>query len=146
MDDTASANGQPQDVAMRMAEHDRLIHTLGIALDMVGPGRAVTRMTVAEAHLNSFDMGHGAAIYALADAAFSYACNADNVRAVAARCTIDYLAPTQAGDLLCATAQRTAEAGRTGVYDVTVTNQRDETVALFRGVARKIGGPVTAFA
>jgi acyl-CoA thioesterase len=38
-----------------------------------------------------------------------------------------------------------SKAGRSGVYDVTVTNQRGERVAVFRGRSRTMKGtPVAA--
>ena len=42
-------------------------------------------------------------------------------------------------------ASETSLAGRTGVYDIRITNQRDELVAVFRGRSYRMKGrPVVA--
>ena len=41
-----------------------------------------------------------------------------------------------------AEAREQSRKGRTGVYDVRVSNGRDELVALFRGKSYKVRGPV----
>ncbi|KDB60811.1 acyl-coenzyme A thioesterase PaaI domain protein, partial [Bordetella bronchiseptica B18-5 (C3)] len=56
--------------------------------------------------------------------------------------TIDYLAPGLEGDVLTAVAQERSLAGRTGIYDVTVTNQQGRSVAVFRGRSYRIRGQV----
>ena len=48
------------------------------------------------------------------------------------------------GDVLTATATEQDTVGRTGVYDVSVTNQDGETVGLFRGRIRHTGGQLVA--
>ena len=63
-------------------------------------------------------------------------------RLVIQRNTIDYLAPGREGDVLAAEAVEQALAGKTGVYDVTVTNQDGSTIALFRGKSHRVGGMV----
>ncbi|MBT3358962.1 MAG: hotdog fold thioesterase [Rhodospirillaceae bacterium] len=142
MSETTSATNEAQRVAAWMVERDRLVQSLGITLDNIGDGFATARMRVNETMLNSFAMGHGGALFAVADAAFSYACNAGNRKSVAVHCTIDYLAATEEGDRLTAIAQLTARTGRNAIFDVPVTNEQGVTVVLFRGVARQIGGSV----
>ena len=92
--------------------------------------------------LNGHKTCHGGFIFALADSAFAFSCNSRNVSTVASGCTIDYLAPGFEGDLLTAVAQERSLAGRTGVYDVTVTNQDGRNVALFRGRSYRIKGQI----
>ena len=58
---------------------------------------------------------------------------ADNEMTVASGFSIDLLRPSHLGDLLTAHAVEVSKAGRTGVYDVEVTNQNNERVAVFRG-------------
>ena len=72
--------------------------------------------------------------------AFAYACNSHNLTTVASGCAIDFTAPTQSGDVLTARATERQLAGRTGVYDIEVTNQRGETIALLRGKSYRIKG------
>ena len=81
-------------------------------------------------------------IFALADTAFAYACNSRNVNTVAQSATVNFLAPGQLGDRLVAEAREEALTGRSGVYHVTVRNQKDEKIAVFQGLSRSIGGPI----
>ena len=76
------------------------------------------------------------------DTAFGIACNTHNLRTVAASGQIDYLRPGLKGDVLLATAMERAVGRRLGLYDVALTNQHGETVALFRGKSCRVDGTV----
>ena len=82
----------------------------------------------------------GGFIFTLADSCFAYACNSHNQSTLAAGARIDFLAPGRAGDVLLARAEERALAGRTGIYDVTVSNQDGKEIALFRGNSHRIKG------
>ena len=123
-----------------MWARDRASQGLGLRLVDVGAGTAVLEMTVREDMLNGHDICHGGFIFTLADSAFAYACNSYNLNTVASGCAIEFTAPARAGDVLTARAHERQLAGRTGVYDVEVANQRGETVALFRGKSYRIKG------
>jgi acyl-CoA thioesterase len=110
----------------------------------VGAGTAVLEMTVREDMLNGHDICHGGFIFTLADSAFAYSCNSYNLVTVASGCTIDFIAPARHGDVLRAQAHERSVSGRTGVYDIEVTNQRGEKIALFRGKSYRIKGHVVA--
>ncbi|NNM00163.1 MAG: hydroxyphenylacetyl-CoA thioesterase PaaI, partial [Gammaproteobacteria bacterium] len=112
-------------------------------LSEVGPGRAVMQMTVTDAMLNGHDVCHGGFLFTLADTAFAYACNSQDEAALAQGASIDFLKPAHAGDVLTATAVQLQQGRRTGLYDVTVTNQAQQRLALFRGRAFRVGGSVT---
>lgn len=112
----------------------------GMQLDAVGPGTAVMSMTVEDCQANGHKICHGGVIFALADSAFAFACNSYNKVTVAQTNSITFVAPGKAGDRLTATAQEIARSGRSGTWDVTVTNQVGATIALFRGLARTISG------
>jgi len=90
-------------------------------------------MTVRDDMLNGFDITHGGFVFALADTAFAIACNEDAQVTVAAGADISFLKPTRGGQELTATAERRTRSGRTGVYDVTVTDETGDVVAEFRG-------------
>ncbi|MGE4244115.1 hydroxyphenylacetyl-CoA thioesterase PaaI [Ramlibacter sp.] len=106
------------------------------------PGRAVMRMTVREPMLNGHKICHGGFIFTLADSTFAFACNSHNKVAVAAGCTIEFLKPGQLGDVLTCEGIERVLQGRHGIYDMKVTNQRDEVVAMFRGKSAQIAGTV----
>lgn len=125
-----------------MYERDAASQALGARLESVGPGRAVMRMPVRKDMLNGHRTCHGGFIFALADSTFAFACNSRNLVTVASGCTIDFLAPAFEGDLLTATAVEYSLAGRTGIYDVHVTNQEGKEIAVFRGRSYRIKGTV----
>lgn len=118
------------------------IRWLGMELQSVGPGRAVFGMTIAATMTNGHGNCHGGFIFSLADTAFGFACNSYNANCVAQHCNITFVTPAVVGDRLTATCVEVSRAGRSGVYDVTVTNQRGETVALMRGHSRMVKGEV----
>ena len=127
----------PQQIAEavrdQMVANDRAARTLGIVVTAIAPGRATTTMTVREDMLNGHDICHGGLITTLADTCFAYACNAYNEITVASGFSVDLMAAGRLGDVLTASAIEVGKGGRTGVYDITVTNQRDERIAVFRG-------------
>jgi acyl-CoA thioesterase len=127
----------PQQVAEAsrdaMWANDRASKALGIRIVAVGPGTATLAMTVREDMLNGHDICHGGLVTTLADSAFAFACNAYNEVSVAAGFDVNLFAASRLGDVLTATAHEVSKTGRTGVYDIAVTNQRGEAVAAFRG-------------
>ena len=127
-------------IAAVIEREDRASRLLGMRLVEVGPGRARLSMRVTGEMVNGQKVCHGGLIFSLADSSFGYACNTHNQRALAASCSIEFLAPAQLGDELTANAQETAHAGRTRVYDVRVTNQAGEVIALFRGKSATVKG------
>ncbi|HEX4884389.1 MAG TPA: hydroxyphenylacetyl-CoA thioesterase PaaI [Casimicrobiaceae bacterium] len=129
-------------VADRMWANDAASQALGMQVVDVGPGTARVTMRVRRDMLNGHDICHGGFIFTLADSAFAYACNSYNLVTVASGCSIDFLAPAREGDELVAHAHERSASGRTGVYDIEVTNQRGEKIALFRGKSYRIKGHV----
>jgi acyl-CoA thioesterase len=116
-----------------MWANDRASKALGMVVAEIGPGRAVLTMTVREDMLNGLDICHGGLVTTLADSAFAFACNAHNEITVASGFDVNLLAPARLGDLLTARAVELSRSGRTGVYDIAVSNQRGEAIAAFRG-------------
>ena len=129
-------------VADSMYARDTASIALGIRIETVGPGRADMGMAVRPDMLNGHAICHGGFIFTLADSAFAYACNSYNLASVSSGCSIDFLAPARAGDVLTARAHERSASGRTGVYDIEVVNQRGEKIALFRGKSYRIKGHV----
>ncbi len=127
----------PQQIAdaVRVAMYaaDRATRSLGITIDAMTPGAAALRMTVRPDMLNGLGSCHGGFITALADSAFAFACNSHNELTVASGLAIELMAPAREGDVLIAAASEVSRGGRLGLYDVVVTNQCGERVALMRG-------------
>ncbi|MBM3386348.1 MAG: hydroxyphenylacetyl-CoA thioesterase PaaI [Betaproteobacteria bacterium] len=137
----------PQDIARKVGEtlfsaDVASKETMGMALLVCEPGRAVMRMEVKALHLNGHQICHGGFIFTLADSTFAFACNSHNKNAVAAGCSIEFLRPGRLGDVLSCEGVEQTLSGRHGIYDMTVTNQRGEVVAVFRGKSAQIAGTV----
>ena len=127
-------------VRAEMVARDRASRGLGFQVMDVQPGRATVRVTVRDDMLNAHDVCHGGLIAALADSAFGFACNSYNELAVAMGFEIDIVAPARLGDVLTARCAEVSRTRRTGVYDVDVTNQRGQRIAVFRGRSYTIKG------
>ena len=129
-------------VAERMFASDRASRALGMKIANVGPGCATLTMTVRADMVNGHAICHGGFIFTLADSAFAFACNSYNFNTVAQGCSIEFLAPANEGDVLTAVAQERSLSGRTGVYDIEVTSQHGQTIALFRGKSYRVKGHI----
>ena len=106
------------------------------------PGRASMRMAVREEMLNGHQICHGGFIFTLADSTFAFACNSRNFATVASGASIEFLRPAHLGDVLSCEGVEQLLQGRHGVFDMKVSNQRGETVAMFRGKSAQIKGSV----
>ena len=114
-------------------QRDSASAMLGMVVELDEPGRSIVSMTVRGDMLNGFAITHGGIVFALADTAFAIACNEDERVTVAAGADITFLKSTRAGQTLTATAVRRVVSGRTGLYDVTVSDETGDPVAEFRG-------------
>ena len=137
----------PEQLAARVGEamfaNDRASReTMGMELVACTPGRAVMRMVLDERHLNGHRICHGGFIFTLADSTFAFACNSRNQSTVAAGCSIEFLKPGRLGDVLTCEGVEQVLQGRHGIYDMKVTNQRGEVVAMFRGKSAQVQGQV----
>ena len=129
-----------ENCAKAMFSRDRASQKLGMKIESIAPGRAVLSMAVTEDMIQGHGSCHGGYLFTLADSAFAFACNSYNKVTVAQSNSITYVAPARTGDRLTAMAVEIARSGRSGTWDVTVTNQDGATIALFRGLARTISG------
>ena len=128
--------------AQVMLADDIATKQLGMHLESVGPGVACLRMRVAESMLNGHSTCHGGFLFTLADSTFAFACNSFNLVAVAASASIEFLAPAYRDDELTAIANVQSQGRLTGLYDVVITNQKAQRIALFRGRSHRIGKPL----
>jgi acyl-CoA thioesterase len=137
----------PDEIAARVGEAmfaaDRASREfMQMELVSCAPGRAVMRMTVRAEMLNGHEICHGGFIFTLADSTFAFACNSRNKVTVAAGCSIEFLKPGKLGDVLTCEGVEQMLQGRHGIYDMKVTNQHGEVVAMFRGKSAQIPGHV----
>ena len=122
-----------QRCADKMLQADRASRSLGIDIEIPAAGSAVARMFVRKDMVNGFDICHGGLVFALADTAFAFACNAYDDLTVAGGGNIEFLRPGLRGDELTAVATELHRNKKGGLYKVEIHNQDNKLVALFQG-------------
>ncbi|OGJ88567.1 MAG: phenylacetic acid degradation protein [Candidatus Raymondbacteria bacterium RifOxyA12_full_50_37] len=105
-----------------------------IRLVEVAPGTATATMEITANHLNSLGTVQGGAIFTLADLAFAAASNAHGTVAVALNVSINFLKAVGVGTLY-ANATENSINPKVATYTVRVTNEKDELIATFEGLA-----------
>lgn len=126
--------------ASAMWNDDSASQRLDMTLDHIAPGHATLSMTMTKDMSNGHGNCHGGYMFTLCDSAFAFACNSYNQMVVAQHCSVTYLAPGRIGDRLTATAREVSRKGRSGIYDVRLTNQDGVHIAEFRGHSRTVKG------
>jgi acyl-CoA thioesterase len=114
----------------------------GITIEEARAGYARLSMTIRADMLNGHRIVHGGMVFALADTAFAYVCNARNEKTVAAQASIVFLGSAAEGETLIAEAEEAATAGRSGVTRVSVRTGEGRAIAEFTGYSRTVGGAV----
>src|SRR5688572_21572779 len=128
-----------QDVVNRMMREDLFSQWLGIAILEIREGYSRIKMTLRQEMLNGFNVVHGGIAFSLADSAFAFACNNRNNLSMALDTNITFTKQMQPGDVLTAEAKEMHNGRSTGLYLITVTNQHNEQVALFKGTCFRTG-------
>lgn len=128
-----------QQVVNHMMDHDAFSQWLGIEVIEVKEGYSKIQMTIRKEMVNGFGIVHGGLHFSLADSAFAFACNNRNNLSVALDVTITFTKAVNVGDVLTAEAKEVHNGRSTGVYLITVFNQKNEQVALFKGTCFRTG-------
>ena len=123
----------PEAVVTHMMQHDLFSQWLGIEVLAVSAGYSKIKMTVRNEMINGFGIVHGGIAFSLADSAFAFACNNRNVLSVALDTSINFTKPVHVADILIAEAKELHNGKSTGLYHITITNQHNHMVALFKG-------------
>ena len=122
-----------KDVVTHMMENDLFSQWLGIEVLEIREGYSKIKMTVRPEMINGFGIVHGGIAFSLSDSAFAFACNNRNVLSVALDTSINFTKPVHVGDVLIAEANELHNGKSTGLYHITVKNQNEHIVALFKG-------------
>lgn len=126
-------NTLPQQVVAHMMERDLFSQWLGIEIIEIREGYAKTKMTIRTEMVNGLGIVHGGIAFSLADSTFAFGCNNRNNLSVALDTSINFLKPVHVGDVIVAEAKEIHNGRSTGLYQITITNQNDHVVALFKG-------------
>lgn len=117
-----------------MLQHDRFTQWLGVAVLEIREGYSRIRMQIRDEMVNGFGIIHGGITFSLADSAFAFACNNRNQLSVALDTSINFIKAVQVGDILTAEATELHPGQSTGLYQVQITNQHHQLVAVFKGL------------
>lgn len=128
-----------EQVVHKMMRDDLFSQWLGITVAEVREGYSKIRMALRQEMINGFGIIHGGIAFSLADSAFAFACNNRNNLSVALDTSITFTKATRPGDVLTAEAKELHNGRSTGLYLITITNQHNEQVALFKGTCFRTG-------
>lgn len=134
-----SSSVTPTQVVDKMMRDDLFSQWLGISVIEVREGYSKIKMTVRSEMINGFGIVHGGVAFSLGDSAFAFACNNRNNLSVALDTSINFTKPVHVGDELIAEAKEIHNGKSTGLYHITITNQRDHVVAMFKGTCFRTG-------
>ena len=130
------------DIVSYMMENDLFSQWLGIEVLEIKEGYSRIKMVVRKEMVNGFGIVHGGIPFSLADSAFAFACNNRNNLSVALDVTITFTKAVNIDDVLIAEAKEVHNGRSTGVYLISITNQKDQQVALFKGTCFRTGKPL----
>lgn len=120
-------------VVDRMYNNDPFSQWLGIKRIEDGAGKSILQMTIRKEMLNGFDIAHGGITYSLADSALAFASNGHGRMSVSVETSISHTESLKEGDVITAIAEEKSLTNKIGIYHITITNQNDQVVALFKG-------------
>jgi acyl-CoA thioesterase len=126
-------NNLPNKVVNQMFENDAFSKWLGIEVIQINEGFCELILTVREKMTNGFNIAHGGITYSLADSALAFASNSHGRKCVSVETSISHTKPSLIGDVLTARAVEKSISNKIGIYEITITNQDQVIVALFKG-------------
>ncbi|MGG0846250.1 PaaI family thioesterase [Peribacillus simplex] len=106
-------------------KNDPYAQSLGIQLTKFEAGTAEATLEVQSHMVNAYGTVHGAVIYALADHAFSVACNAYGKTSLGLSTTIQFIESAKPGDKIVARATEVKRNYRTGFYRIDVLHEQN---------------------
>lgn len=124
---------EAKSIVQKMMEKDAFSQWMNIEVVAIQPGYSILKTTVVPEMVNGFLIAHGGISYSLADSALAFAANAHGKQCVSIETSISHTRPAKIGDILVATCKELNRGKTIGVYQVTVCNQDQKTIALFKG-------------
>jgi len=126
-------------VVDKMMKDDLFSQWLGIEVMEIKEGYSKIKMTIRKEMINGLGVVHGGIAFSLGDSCFAFACNNRNNLSVALDTAINFTKPVHVGDELVAEAREVHNGKSTGLYHISITNQRDHVVAFFKGTCFRTG-------
>ncbi|TFG05727.1 MAG: PaaI family thioesterase [Promethearchaeota archaeon] len=113
------------DIIREKFRDDKFAQNLGIVIDELADDFVKMHMLLTPKINNFYDRPHGAAIYGLADAAFSVIGNNQNVISVALDCSITYHSSPNTGQVLHVEGSLIKQTRRIGTYIFKLYTEND---------------------
>ena len=129
----------PSSIVSEILRKDLFSQWLGIEIVDIKEGYSKIKMTVRKEMMNGLGVVHGGIAFSLSDSAFAFACNNRNNLSLALDTSINFTKAIMPDDVLTAEAKEIHNGRSTGLYLITVTNQRQEQVAHFKGTCFRTG-------
>ena len=123
----------PSDIISEMFDHDGFSKWLGITRVKEELGHVILELEVNQDMLNGFGIAHGGISYSLADSALAFASNSHGKKAYSIETSISHLQMVKPGDIMRAEAIEIHRTYKIGIYEVRITNQKNELIAIFKG-------------
>lgn len=123
----------PTEIVQLMLEKDAFSKWMGVNVELITKGSCILSLNISADMLNGFGILHGGISYSLSDSALAFAANAYGYKCVSIETSISHLKSVKSDDTLKATAIEVHRGRSIGVYQVTVNNQLNEAVAMFKG-------------
>ena len=114
-------------------KNDMFIVNVGIELLEISPGYAKAKLEVEEKHLNALKTVQGGVLFTLADIAFAAAINAHGSSAVLINANMSFVKTATKGTLI-AEAKETSINPKIATYNVNITDDEGDIVAIFQGM------------
>jgi acyl-CoA thioesterase len=131
----------PKEVLEHMMQHDAFSQWLGIEVLKVNEGYSKIKMLVRREMINGFGIVYGGIAFSLTDSAFTFACNNRNNISVALDVTITFTKAVNVGDELIAEAKEMHNGRSTGVYLITINNQKMNRLLFLKALVLEPANP-----
>jgi len=132
-----------KDAIVSAVKNEPFALALNMELVELEKGHSVVQMIYEPEKMNNiYDHAHGGALYALIDEAFETAGQTDGTVAVALNVNVTYVSSPKRGLQLRAEARRVSQTKKTASYDIKVTDQNGNLIALCQALAFDTGKPI----
>lgn len=127
-------NNLAERVVSRMYDQDWFSQWLGIEIVELRTGFCKLKMQIRKEMLNGFAIAHGGITYSLADSALAFASNSHGRQSVSVETSISHTVSLKENDIIYAVSEEKSLTNKIGIYLITVMNEQNQTVALFKGI------------
>jgi acyl-CoA thioesterase len=121
------------EIVQKMMQGDHFSKWMGVEVLDVSEGLAILQMVLTKEMVNGFSIAHGGISYSLSDSALAFAANSYGKKCVSIETSISHTRPANIGDTLTAKCIELHRGKTVGIYQVTITNQLEKVISLFKG-------------